>query len=466
MSIFAFFSVLRARAFIIVWSTAVAVCAAMMVANVLPQNYEASAKVQVDNMREDLLTGLSERSPRVAEFLGQQSAIVSNRIVALKVVRKLSEEGYLSIPEYKERWTQETGGDVVAMNDLNRWIADELLKRLSVRQSISESTLTITYRGENPAIAARYANAFADAYMVTVQEQRKRRAARNAASFSEETRMLAKQVEDAREELTEFQQESGIVTIGVQQLESAEVHLATITERVAVARGDYAEAESLYELAKVTPRNMLASLPLTGNSARGVPTPAMAAQNKIAEISSLLDRIEARYGQSHPDYIEGMNELINQQNIVFSAIKERSEYTKRRLNKLIAEEESQKKKVVALQKTKQRFDVLEKNLETNRQTYDLIAARTLEEGLQSRVASVEVLLLSRALPPGEPLIPIYVVILIAGAFLGMGLGSSTAILIELLEGRLRSIQGLRFATRTPVLAEIKMPRPIKKRFSI
>ena len=133
--------------------------------------------------------------------------------------------------------------------------------------------------------------------------------------------------------------------------------------------------------------------------------------------------------------------------------------------KLAMAVEGQKIKVVALQSVKQRFKVLEKNLETSRHTYDLIAARTLEEGLQSRVASVEVLLLSRALPPSEPLIPLFVVVLLAGAFLGMGLGASVAILIELLEGRLRSLPGLRLATRVPVLAEIRIPAPVKKRFS-
>ena len=334
MSIFAFLSVLRARAFIIAWSTVVAVCAAMLVARALPQNYEAFAKIQIDNMREDLLTGLSERSPRVAEFLGQQSAIVTSRTVALKVVTTLVNEGFLSLPEYEERWRVETGGELLPGNDLRRWTADQLIERLTVRQSISESTLIISYRGEHPVIASRYTNAFADAYMVTVQEQRQRRAARNAASFSEETRMLAKQVEKAREELTEFQQESGIVTIGNQQLESAEVELATLTGRLAEARADEAEASSLFELVKVTPRKLLGSVPIAAKGTTNIASPAIVAQNKMAGIASTLAVLEGRYGTQHPDYIEGFDALITQQNIVYNAVRDRASYTVRRVTKI------------------------------------------------------------------------------------------------------------------------------------
>ena len=459
MSILAFLSVLRARAIIIIWAAMIATLAAVLIAQVIPQNYEAAAKVQVDSIQENLLTGLAEPRLRVSEFLGQQAAIVTSRTVALKVVRDLAAEGSISLDQYEDQWRAETGGELVPGNDMRLWTADQLLERLTVRQSIAESTLTIIYRGESPSQAARYANAFADAYMITVLDQRKRRAARNAESFSEETRTLEKEVENAREELTEFQQESGLVTIGSQQLESAEVELASLTSRLAEARADYAEATSLLELARNTPRAELGTIPIPDYN-----VPGRTAQGRLAAINSQMARLLQRYGENHPDYQEGLNELQTQQNIVFTSIKEREEYTRRRVAKLNEEVALQKKRVVALQKTKQRFDVLEKNLETNRNAYDLIAARTLQEGLQSRVDTVDVLLLSQAVPPREPIIPTSAIIILVGLFLGLGLGASTAVLVELLEGRLRSREGLQMAARAPVFAEIRIPKPVKRRY--
>lgn len=457
MSIVAFLSVLRARAIIIIWAALIATLAAFLIARIVPQNYEAAAKVQVDSIQENLLTGLAEPRLRVSEFLGQQAAIVTSRTVALKVLRDLIGESYISFEQYEDDWRKTTGGELVPGNDARLWTADQLLDRLVVRQNIAESTLTIIYRGENPSQAARFANAFADSYMITVLEQRKRRAARNAESFSEETKTLEKQVENAREELSEYQQQSGIVTIGSQQLESVEVELASLTSRLAEARADYAEAASLFELAKETAPAELGTIPIPDNN-----IPGRTAQGRLAAVNARLTRILQRYGENHPDYQEGIVDLQAQQKIIFMSIQERTEYARRRVAKLGAEVKIQKRRVVDLQKTKQRFDVLEKNLETNRTAYDFIAARTLQEGLQSRVDTVDVLLLSRAVPPAEPLIPVALIIIIAGLVLGVGLGSSAGILIELLEGRLRSCAGLQQAARAPVFAEIKMPKNIKR----
>ncbi len=459
MSLLALFSVLRARAIIIFWAIMVATIAALLVARVVPQTYEASAKVQVDSIQENLLTGLVEPRLRVSEFLGQQAAIVTSRTVALKVVDILTLEGYISIAQYESNWREITGGELVPGNDSRLWTADQLIEDLVVRSNVAESTLTITYRGDSPSNAARFSNAFADAYMITVLEQRQRRAARNAENFSEETDTLEQQVQESREELTAFQQQSGIVTIGVEQAESAEVELASLTSRMAEARADHAEAQSLFDQVRQTPKDKLGTIPLPAYD-----TPGRTAQARLAAIASQLERLGQRYGENHPDYLESLSELENQQNIIYSTVKGRAEYTGRRVKKLSQEVAGQKSRVVDLQQTRQRFDTLEKNLDTNRQAYDLLAARTLQEGLQSRFDTIDVLLLSRAVPPQEPLLPIDILIILAGAMLGFCMGMSAAVVVELLEARLRSREGLQLASKADVLAEIRVPGMVKGRY--
>ena len=117
----------------------------------------------------------------------------------------------------------------------------------------------------------------------------------------------------------------------------------------------------------------------------------------------------------------------------------------------------QKKKVVNLQETKQIFDVLEKKVDASRETYDLVATRSLQESLQSRVNSVELFLLARAVLPNKPATPPLPIILLIGVFAGLGLGAAAAVAIELVEGRIRGDEALSQILRAPVLSHLTLP---------
>ncbi|MGV6802107.1 MAG: Wzz/FepE/Etk N-terminal domain-containing protein [bacterium] len=451
MSILAFLSVLRARSAIIFWAVMVAMVSAVAISKALPENFAASAKVQVNALRKNPLTGSVEPVQRVSEFLGQQAALVDSRTVGLHVVNRLAAENYLSMQDYEARWREETGGELLPGNELEPWIADQLMEKLDIGSNALESTLTISYRAEHPSIAARYANAFADAYMSVVMEQRKRRAQRNAASFSEETKTFEQELEAAREEMSEFQQQSGMVTIGTQQLESAEVELSSLTNRLSEARADAAEAQALYDLMNATPRNQLITIPLPANN-----LPGRAAQSRLASVNAQMEKIAQRYGNNHPDYLELREEQQTNLNIIYNSIRERWVYTKRRAEELAAEVEQQKQVVVGLYETKQKFEILENSLNTNSQAYDLVAARQLQESLQSRLDLIDVFLLSRAVPASKPIIPRNVIIAIVCLIAGFGIGVGIALLVELAEGRVRTRQGLKYITRAPVLAEVSL----------
>ena len=302
MGLLSFFNVLRARSLIVLWSIVIATFISAVLGFALPKNYVASAKVQVDSVFENPLTGLAEKRHRVSEFLGQQAALVSSRSVALKVVAELIATGHLSMAEYEDQWRKKTGGEIVTGNNLTEWVADELLLNLNVQSSVTESTMLISYRSNDPSLAARYANAFADSYMRIVIDNRQRRAARTAANFSEETRNLERQVQKSRDELTDFQAESGLVTIGAQQLEAAEVELGTITSRIADARADYAEARSLLSQAVSASRAELATLPIPNDNNVG-----KSAQARLGSIRAQMEKVEQRYGENHPDYQEGFD---------------------------------------------------------------------------------------------------------------------------------------------------------------
>ncbi len=458
MGIFAFFTVLKARKLIILWSILTCGAVSAAVGLILPKSFVSTALVQVDAIQRNTLTGLVEPRLRVSEFLGQQAAVAGSRTVALEVIDMLVAQGFVSMRDFETEWREATGGEIVPGNDSRLWAADQLLENVEIRVDALESTIAISFRNDDPAKAARISNAFSDAYMTTVLEQRKRRASRNAASFSDERRAMEIGLEDAQSELTLFREDSGIVALGAQRLEAAEVELAALTARLAESRADKAEAISLLKQVEAAGAAVLLTVPIPGEIVY-----ARQAQARLGAVIAQMSRIAERYGPEYPDYVEAENEQRALEGNILRAIENRAEYHTRRAAALEAAVARQKREVVKLQETKQAYDVLEKKVEASRETYDLVATRSLEESLQSRVDNVSTFLLARAVPATRPSTPPYPVIVLAGIVTGLMMGASAALAVEFHEGRVRSQAAVSHLLRTAVFAEAPLADLPKRR---
>jgi uncharacterized protein involved in exopolysaccharide biosynthesis len=445
----ALYRTLAARRAIVGWAVLVGAAVALSAGLALPKIYESSATVLVDSIQKDTVTGLYEPRLRVAEFLGQQAAIASSRTVALETFNLLADEGFIAFADFEQRWRRETGGELVIGNDARLWAADELVRNLFIRADAVEGTLKIAYRGEDPSEAARIANGFAVSYMKTVLDQRQRRAARNAASFSEERQILERDLEGAQRELNKFREKAGIVALGEQRLEAAELELATLMARIADARADLSESESLLRQAQSVPQDGLLTLTLPDDVLSG-----RQAQARLGAVTSQLERIADRYGERYPDYLEVKREKESLEQNILQSIYDRTDFSRRRLEALEADASITKQEVVELQKVKETYEILENKVSANRDTYALVANRTLQEALQSRIENVDVVLLSRAVPPASSMTPPLVVIVLIGVALGAAFGSGVAVFVEFAEGRIRDAATLRQLLRAPVLAEI------------
>ncbi len=442
---------LKARKFLILFMGLGFAAIAAVLSLKLPKSYEARAIVQVDSVQKNTLTGRIEHSARVAEFLGQQAAIAQSRTVALVVIDQLVEEGFFSMTDFEATWRERTGGETIAGNDARLWAADQILSRLTVTGDALASSLNFSFVSNDPSHSAKLANAFANGYMLTVLSQRQRRSARNARKFSDETTALAADVKDAKQALSDYRAESGIVGLGEARLEAAEVELSALTSRLGDARADFSEAQSMWrQVQGLTPEDLL-NLPLPQEN-----LPGRQAQVRLGAIMIQLNRVIQRYGENYPDYFELSREKENLEASIMESVKNRFEFAKRRLRELEEATEEHKLVVLELQERKQTFDDLEQNVDSRRGTFELINARSLQESLQSRIDVVEVLLLSRAVPANKPTLPAMPILVFVGAIMGLGLGLVIAFIVELMGRKVRVASTVQKILQVPVLAELPM----------
>ena len=458
MGILDLLNVLKYRTAIFMWSICVCLGVAAIAGLALPKKYTSTAKVQVDSVQRNTLTGLVEPRVKIAEFLGQQAAIATSRTVAVEVIETLSQEGFLAMEDFETRWREETGGELVAGNDARLWAGDQLLESLFVEADALESTLKIGFRADDPSQAARVANAFANAYMAKIQNEKQRRSAQRALSFTEETASLAEGVEEAQRDLASFRKTSGILPLGVQQIEATEVELASLSARLAEARADNSEAQSLLQKAKTTPRALLVNFPLPEDS-----IPGRQAQVRLGAVNAQLARIKERYGEKYPDYIEASREKRSLEDNIIHSMTARADYSARRVVALEGAVNEMKKEVTDLQGTRQAYDLLRDKVNASQDTFNLVATRSLQESLQSRVGAIDVLLLARAVPSATPSTPPLIVIILIGLVFGVMIGSSAAVFIELSEGRVRSARAVAQVFRTPVANDVTIVKPKRRR---
>ncbi|MEL6371614.1 MAG: Wzz/FepE/Etk N-terminal domain-containing protein [Pseudomonadota bacterium] len=453
-----FIGVLRYRRLIILWSVLVAACVATVIGFALPKSYVSAARVQVDSKQKNNLTGLFEPRVRVAEFLGQQAAIAGSRAVALNVVDQLVEDGVVSLADYEEQWREETGGEAEPGNDLRLWAADELRNKLEIKADALESTLQISYRSEDPARAARIANGFANGYMRTILEQRQRRFARTAESFSTETRSLADDVVSAQQDLAQFREKSGILPIGIERVEAEELEYGALAARLAAARADNSEAQSLMRKARSTPRETLISFPIPDDA-----IPARQAQMRLGAVIAQLARLSDRYGETYPDYVEAAREKRKLEQTIVDSINERADYASRRVAALEVEIDELRGQVSGIQSNRDAYALLENRVAASQETFNLVASRTLQESLQSRVDAIDVILLARAVPSSAPATPPLALITVLGAVLGLMIGTCTGVFAEFFEARVRLDDRAGKIFRTTSYGTVEMPTAMRRR---
>jgi len=446
---------LNARKLIILLLTGMVAVATFFGSQHLPRNYESRAIVQVSSIQRDTLTGRIETNIQVSDFLGQQAAIAKSRTVALVVLDLLLSEGYLSMSDFIGRWREETGGEAVPGNDARLWAADQLLFNLTVQGDARGSSLIFTFTSRDAGQAAKLANTFANAYMQVVLDQRQRRASRAADKFTDETFTISEQVESAADELTAYRTESGIIGLGTERLEAAEVEYASLTGRVGNARADFSEASSRLQQARKLGTAELLNLPLATEN-----LPGRQAQVRLGALLIQLNRVAERFGPNYPDYQELLREKRSLEQSIMESIENRLAFTRRRLEELSAAAERQKKLVLDLQKQKQKFDQLQNTLQARRNALDLVSVRSLQESLQSRLDVIDVMLLSRAVPATEPSLPPIPLLVIVGTILGLGGSVFLVLIIELIEARVRVGRSLEKALKAPLLGEFDGIAPI------
>jgi len=435
-----FLLILNARKGVILGVLLFTVAVTTVVSLLLPKQYTATTTLIIDSKSKDPFTGQLMPSLMFPSYMATQVDVIQSETVAQKVVRELK---LASSAGTHEQFMEATEGK----GDINQWLGDLLLKKLSVDPSRESSIISIAFTGTDPKFSAAIANAFAKAYLETSLDLKLVPAKQTAAWFDQQIVELRQNLDDAQQKLTAYQREKGIV--------ESDERLDVETRRMGDLASQMVAAQSASFDAGSRTRDS-ASLPEVINNpvVQGLKAQVSQGEGKLADLAK-------RVGVNHPDYQRTLAEvnsyraqLANELNLATRGVGATAGAAQQRYNELSTAFAKQKASVLALKQQREEASLLARDVQNAQQIYDSALQRYGQSRMEAQSTQTDVAVLNPAVAPTKSSQPKVLLNIALSVFLGGLLGVGAGFMVELLDRRVRSGLDIAAGLDIPVLAEV------------
>lgn len=441
MNLYQFFRILRARYSVILSVLLLALALALAVSLLIPNKYAAQTSLLVDARTPDPVSGAGMSGVTAPSYMATQVDIISGDMVAQRVVKmlKLDEDA-----ETKAAWLKATEG----RGSLESWIAKDIQSGLLVQPARESNVINITYKGRNPENVAKLANAFAQAYMDTNLSLKTEPARLYATWFDEQTKVSRAKLEDAQSRLSDYQQKAGIVSSD-ERVDYETAKLSQISTQLTAVQGETTDSQSKRNARGDTVAEVMQSTLING------------LKSDIARLEAKVNENNVNLGVNHPlrqraeaELASLRNRLSTETSRISASIETAYRVGKDRERELQSAVNTQKTKVLGLNKQRDELNVYRRDVEAAQRAYETVSQSASQTRLQSLTNQTNTVRLNTALVPIDPSGPKLSLNLLIAAFVGTLLGVGFALLFELMNRRVRSSEDLMQMLDLPVLAKI------------
>ena len=431
--------------FVIAGTVAAALVLGLAATLLMTPIYTASTTLQIDREAARVLD-VEDVQPQESmvqgeEFFQTQYGVLRSRSLAERVTDELglaSSDVFLT--KMGSSPPSPAAGDTAAsiLNVRREAVIKVVQENLGVVPIRGSRLVTVTFDSPDPALSALLANKFAENF-IEANLERKYQSSSYARTFLEDRIAQTKRtLEDAERDLVEYAANQGIVNI--QDGDSADDrtqslasnNLVAINNALAVASAARVSAEEKWRQAQTA---SLLSLPEVLQN----PT--------IQNLTEQRAKTRAEYEQKsqiyQPDWPElvqlrgQMAEIDGQINAIAANIRAsiRGQYTV-----AVNEEQSLRNRVDALttdvldlRDRSVQYNILQRELDTNRTLYDGLLQRYKEVGITGGVSTNNISIIDTAEEPTKPSSPDLVLNMLASVLLGLAGGVIITFLIEALD---------------------------------
>ncbi|MEO5973244.1 MAG: polysaccharide biosynthesis tyrosine autokinase [Sphingomicrobium sp.] len=430
------------RRWIVLAIVAACLALAVLVSMLTQREYTAKARIQVAREAAKVIDiqGVEDEAGAGvnAEFYQTQYALLVSRSLSEAVVRSLGlADNYLYLANYNP-------GDIDEMKQLPRErrfaLATEMVNLSTIVAPVrGSSIIDVGVEAPNPVMAATIANEIAENFIETNLSRRFEATAYARQFLQNRLNAVRAKLEESERRATEYARAQGLIRIASQsengQMSSeqslASADLAQLSSQLSLARAIRERAEADY---RANSGGVAA-----GSSLNNVAVNQLRGQR--AELTAELRKLESDFGPEYPkvqalraQVAELNRQIAGEQGVVTSGV---ARDLRDKFRQALAAEQGIQSRVNGLktavldqQQRSIQFNIIQRDVDTNRALYDALLQRFKEIGVAGGVGTNNVSIVDRALPPEKPSSPNLALNLVLGLILGLVLGGGAAFVLE------------------------------------
>lgn len=413
----------------ILLSTIIAVGLAALFVLLAPHKYTATTQILIDPtdlraVQNDIAPTIPQSDAAVLQVESQARVIASDNVLR----RVVATEGLDHDPEFMRGALAQQYGALAALN--------ELQKHVQVKRSERTYVVDVSVTSEDPAKAARIANAIAQTYLTEQTEVRSNAARQISQSLTGRLKELQNRVRDAEQKVEAYKASHNIVgangeLVNEQQLTNLNTQLSLARARTSEAKARLDQVESV--LHSKTP---IGAFPEAVQSQ----TISML-RSQYAEIMRRDAEQKSSLGERHPAVIEIEAQGARLQKLIEDEVNRIAQSDSAEYERAKADEDMLSRQVDALKNTAVSTNEslvglreLERDVQASRAVYESFLVRSRETGEQEQVDTKNIRIISKADRPivrSSP--PPSLILGLAAALLGFASGVGIVIMRETAE---------------------------------
>jgi succinoglycan biosynthesis transport protein ExoP len=377
--------------FTILLTTAAALIAAALYVLLVPYKYTATTQILVDPMElhavaNELTSANQQSDAAVLTVESQVSVIMSDNVLS----RVVASEGLDHDPEFARGAQSLEHGPLAALNELKRHVKVTRAERTYV--------LDVSVTSEDPAKAARIANAIAQTYLTEQTEVRADSARQVSQSLTARLKELQGRVRDAEDKVEAYKAKNNIVGANGELVN--EQQLANLNGQLVAARGRTAEAKARLDQVESVQQS---KAPIGAFPEALQSQTITALRTQYAEIMRREAEQKSSLGERHPAVIEIEAQAERLQKMIDDevnriALSARAEYQRAKSDEdtLSRNLDTLKNTAIDTNQSLVGLRELEREVAASRAVYEAFLVRARETGEQEQVDTKNMRVITRA----------------------------------------------------------------------
>ena len=438
--------------------------------------YQAQLTLEIDDDNPasfSLGSGLLNASGNNKDFYQTQFEILKSRSLTDKVIEDLK----LTEPEDVKKQASSKSQLTKLLEDIRGWLgktddsidtsnknvpyADVILKNFSVTPVKNSAIVTLSYVDKDPKQAQAIVNSYAKNYIQLNLERRKNSSANSDSFLKKELADAKNKLETSEQKLIDFAKRESIIQLSADSKSADSLESQTVISlniALAEAEKDRIAANARLEQAQYMGASKLLEDPTIQQL-----------KNQSAKLQSDYQEKLQIYKPEYPLMLQLQSQIneINLQiqnasnkvtNTVSKALKAEADAAKQRESELRNKLAKQQSNLLAYRDKSIDYNLLQRDVETNRKIYEALFERSKEFEISSGLGKNNVSIVDSALVPNKPFKPNAPLNVALGGVLGLFLGILSSFLFEFVNDKVRTSDELEKLTSLPILGIIPRMR--------